>query len=74
MVCRDTGPAPPASVQKEDAYTVKCDFCGKEVSTVKRVAMDRDYDRLTVKHEVKFACEECSKKKDEERRAADRGA
>jgi len=48
---------------------MKCDFCGKESETVRRVAVDKDYDRLSVKHEIKYACEECSKKKDEERTA-----
>lgn len=49
---------------------MKCDFCGKETETVKRVAIDRGYDRLTVKHEIKYACEECSKKKDIDRQVA----
>ena len=46
---------------------MKCDFCGKEVDTVRRVAIDESYDRLTVKHEIKYACEECSVKKEQER-------
>ena len=48
---------------------LKCDFCGKEAATVKRVALDREYDRLTVKHEKRFACPECSEKKEKERQA-----
>lgn len=47
---------------------MKCDFCGQEAATVKRVAIDKGYDRLTVKHEIKYACEECSKEKEEERK------
>lgn len=46
---------------------LRCDFCGKEVETVVRVAIDKDYDRLTVKHEIKYACPECSIKKEAER-------
>lgn len=48
---------------------LKCDFCGKETATVTRVALDREYDRLTVKHEKRFACPECSEKKEKERQA-----
>ncbi len=46
---------------------LKCDFCGVESGEVKRVALDLDYDRLSVKHEKKYACNPCSDKKDEER-------
>lgn len=48
---------------------LKCDFCGKESATVTRVALDREYDRLTVKHEKRYACAECSEKKEKERKA-----
>jgi len=48
---------------------LKCDFCGKETPTVARVALDREYDRLTVKHEKRFACPECSEKKEKQRKA-----
>ncbi|MBI5560960.1 MAG: hypothetical protein HY883_06765 [Deltaproteobacteria bacterium] len=47
---------------------LKCDFCGKETERVVRVALDKDYDRLTVRHKKMYACPECSKKKEEERR------
>lgn len=47
---------------------MRCDFCGKETDYVRRVALDKDYDRLTVRHKVKYACEECSIKKEEERK------
>ena len=46
---------------------LNCDFCGKEVDSVERVALDRGYDRLTVKHSKMYACLECSKKKEAER-------
>ncbi len=46
---------------------IKCDFCGAEFDSVRRVAVDSDYDRLSVKHVKQYACEECSKKKERER-------
>ena len=49
---------------------LSCDFCGKESDTVVRVVLDKDYDRLTEKHVKKYACEECSRKKDDERKKA----
>ena len=45
-----------------------CDFCGRSVPRVLRVALDRDYDRLAKAHAVRYACPDCSVKKDEERR------
>ena len=45
-----------------------CDFCGKMSHTLRRVAIDKDYDRLTVKHEIKYACSSCSEKKEQERK------
>ena len=48
---------------------LKCDFCGRESASVARVALDRAYARLTVKHEKRFACPECSEKKEKERKA-----
>jgi predicted RNA-binding Zn-ribbon protein involved in translation (DUF1610 family) len=44
-----------------------CDFCGSEVSRVRRVALDRDYDRLQTPHRVQYACPECSERKERER-------
>lgn len=46
---------------------LRCDFCGVESDRVARVALDKDYDRLTVRHEKRYACPECSKKKEKER-------
>lgn len=48
---------------------LKCDFCGRESDNVARVAIDQDYDRLTVKHEKRYACPDCSLKKEQERQA-----
>ncbi len=47
---------------------LRCDFCGRQCEMVIRVALDKDYDRLTVRHHKMYACPECSKKKEEERR------
>lgn len=46
---------------------LKCDFCGAETDFVVRVAIDKDYDRLTVRHEKRYACLKCSEKKERER-------
>ncbi|MBI5562346.1 MAG: hypothetical protein HY894_05785 [Deltaproteobacteria bacterium] len=47
---------------------LRCDFCGKETETVTRVAVDSNYDRLTVRHDKMYACPACSEKKERERR------
>lgn len=49
---------------------LKCDFCGRETESVARVALDTDYDRLSVRHQKRFACPECSKKKETQRKKA----
>lgn len=46
---------------------LKCDFCGTESDSVTRVALDKDYDRLTVRHDKRYACPSCSVKKEKER-------
>ncbi|MFQ5428355.1 MAG: hypothetical protein ACE5EZ_05180 [Thermodesulfobacteriota bacterium] len=48
---------------------LKCDFCGAETERVVRVALDSDYDRLSVQHSKRYACPKCSEKKDQERKA-----
>ncbi|MBI5237375.1 MAG: hypothetical protein HY887_03025 [Deltaproteobacteria bacterium] len=52
---------------------LKCDFCGVQTGEVIRIAIDKDYDRLTVRHEVRYACPECSAKKERERKERERG-
>jgi redox-regulated HSP33 family molecular chaperone len=44
-----------------------CDFCGQRVPRVRRVALDRGYERLQTPHEVRFACERCSDEKEQRR-------
>jgi hypothetical protein len=50
--------------------TFRCDFCGSEVPRVRRVALDRGYDRLQTPHRVQYACPECSERKERERSAS----
>jgi hypothetical protein len=46
---------------------LRCDFCGEPVESVRRVALDRDYDRLVTPHRELYACAECSEKKERAR-------
>ena len=48
----------------------RCDFCGLQVRRVRRIALDRDYDRLQKPHRVQYACPECSERKERARAAA----
>jgi DNA-directed RNA polymerase subunit RPC12/RpoP len=45
----------------------RCDFCGAEVDSVRRVALDSGYDRLRVPHKERFACADCSERKERSR-------
>ena len=47
-----------------------CDFCGARVSRVRRVALDRDYERLQTPHPVRYACPDCSAEKERARDGA----
>jgi hypothetical protein len=47
----------------------ECDFCGRQAPRVRRVALDRGYDRLQKPHPVRYACEACSAEKERERLA-----
>jgi hypothetical protein len=51
-----------------ELFLLRCDFCGREVDRVRRVALDRDYDRLAQRHLVRYACAECSALKEAERK------
>ena len=48
---------------------MSCDFCGRTVASVRRVALDGEYDRLRPPHRVRYACASCSERKDRERAA-----
>jgi len=45
----------------------RCDFCGLEVASVKRVALDGEYERLRTPHNPLYACPACSERKERER-------
>lgn len=46
---------------------LRCDFCGAEVESVRRVALDGDYDRLRLPHQERYACADCSEQKERRR-------
>lgn len=50
----------------EDARR-RCDFCGDRVASVRRVALDREYDRLQKAHQERYACAACFEKKEQAR-------
>jgi hypothetical protein len=47
---------------------IRCDFCGKTAPSVRRVALDQDYERLQTPHKERYACPACSQAKEEARR------
>jgi ribosomal protein L37AE/L43A len=51
----------------DGAPELRCDFCGTLVPRVRRIALDRDYDRLQTPHSARYACPECSQRKELER-------
>ncbi len=60
-------PSPPAP------ESFRCDFCGEEVRSVRRVALDADYERLRTPHRERYACPTCSERKERVRQGLDRG-
>jgi hypothetical protein len=53
---------------------LRCDFCGARVARVRRIALDRDYDRLQAPHSARYACPECSQRKERERLGLEAGS
>jgi hypothetical protein len=51
---------------------LRCDFCGEQVKSVRRVALDQDYDRLQTPHQERYACSSCSERKERSRSGLDR--
>ena len=49
-----------------EGHRFHCDFCGEDVASVRRVALDEGYDRLAP-HAVRYACPRCSERKESER-------
>jgi hypothetical protein len=58
------------SEEAAEEVALCCDFCGAETAHVRRVALDRDYDRLQPPHPVRYACQRCSQEKERERQGA----
>ena len=58
--------------EAEAGERFRCDFCGAEVPRVRRIALDRDYERLQTPHRVQYACPECPDRKERERSARPR--
>lgn len=46
---------------------IRCDFCGQTVQRVRRIALDRGYERLQTPHLVQYACSTCSDAKERKR-------
>ena len=44
-----------------------CDFCGDRVRTVRRVALDADYDRLQKVNHEQYSCASCFEVKEQRR-------
>jgi len=55
------------STPRETPAGQVCDFCGRHVQRVRRVAVDRGYERLVMPHKELYACPECSEKKERDR-------
>ncbi|MCP4037339.1 MAG: hypothetical protein GY944_21630 [bacterium] len=51
-----------------------CDFCGEEAPSVRRIALDGQYDRLRKPHQVRYACTPCSEKKERQRLGLERSS
>jgi hypothetical protein len=56
----------------DSARPLRCDFCGAEVESVRRVALDAGYERLQTPHREQYACQSCSEKKERQRRGLER--
>jgi hypothetical protein len=53
--------------QAEQPRRLRCDFCGKSVERVRRIALDAGYERLQTPHPVRYACPDCSEAKERSR-------
>jgi len=81
MVASETkAPAPraaersaPDSGQADPGAPLRCDFCGEPAPVVRRVALDRGYERLQTPHPVRYACSRCSQEKEQRRLGLRRG-
>lgn len=58
----------PLLSEAEKPEALRCDFCGEVATSVRRVALDQDYDRLAKPHRELYACPTCSERKERSRR------
>ena len=58
----------PSEMAHAEAPVLRCDFCGEPAARVRRVALDRDYERLQTPHQERYACSRCSEEKERARR------
>jgi len=66
--------APVSNSEPGDTGTpLVCDFCGEPAPVVRRVALDRGYERLQTLHSVRYACSRCSEEKEQCRLGLRRG-
>jgi len=63
----------PESGQADPGAPLRCDFCGQPAPVVRRVALDRGYERLQTPHPVRYACSRCSEEKEQRRLGLRRG-
>jgi hypothetical protein len=61
-----------AAAESVGAVGLRCDFCGESVTSVRRVALDQDYDRLQTPHRELYACPSCSERKERTRQGLER--
>jgi len=57
----------PKTQEAPETAPLRCDFCGQVATRVRRVALDRGYDRLQTPHRPQYACERCSEDKERRR-------
>ena len=70
---RATEAAPSPTSEASPPQPLVCDFCGEPAPVVRRVALDRGYERLQTLHPVRYACPRCSEEKEQRRLGLRRG-
>jgi hypothetical protein len=53
---------------------MKCDFCEDTVPSVRRVALDGEYERLRTPHAVMYSCPSCFETKEQRRVGLERSS
>lgn len=64
----------PRAEEGSEPTVIRCDICGDESASVRRIALDGEYDRLLKPHQVQYACPPCSEKKERKRLGLERGS